>query len=130
MILTSINFIINELKNLHNKFTSSNIRYEFCSSTNTHLVEVTPIKFYNSETYMLAELDLEDLFFEKYPNEDLVFISEQSLSKIGEPVFEIFSQETGIFRAEFYEFPIFSDFVDIYENEYQNAGENNYALAA
>lgn len=130
MILTSIDFIIKELKSLHNKFTNSNIRYEFCKSTNTHLVEVTPIEFYNSESYMEAELDLEDLFTENYPNEDLVFISEQSLSKITDPIFEIFCQKTGGFRTDFIVFPTFSDFVDTCEDEYQNMGETNYALAA
>lgn len=130
MILTSINFITNELKSLHNKFTRSNIRYEFCGATNTHLVEVTPLEFYNSETYMEAELDLEDLFFANFPNEDLVFISEQSLSKINEPIFELFGQKSGGFRTGFVELPITSDFVDSCENDYDYAGENNYALAA
>jgi len=130
MILTSIDFIIKELKSLHNKFRNSNIRYEFCKSTNTHLVEVTPIEFYNSETYMEAELDLEDLFFENYSNEDLIFISEQSLSKITDPIFEIFSQKSGGFRTDFIVFPILTDFLNICEDEYQNMEEVNYALAA
>ena len=45
MILTSIDFIIKELESLHNKFSNSNIRYEFCKSSNTHLLEVTPFEF-------------------------------------------------------------------------------------
>lgn len=130
MILTSIDFIIRELKSLHNKFTNSNIRYEFCKSSNTHLVEVTPFEFYNSETYMEAELDFEDLFSENFPNEDLVFISEQSLSKISNPIFEIFSEKSGFFRTEFIVYPSLSSFVDFCEDDYQSIGENTYALAA
>ena len=88
--MTSIDFIINELKSLHNKFTSSNIRYEFSNSSNTHLIEVTPLEFYNSDSYMECELDLEDNFFRNYPSEDLIFISDQSLSKITNPIFEFY----------------------------------------
>lgn len=130
MILTSIDFIIKELKSLHNKFTNSNIRYEFCKFSNTHLVEVTPFEFYNSEIYMEAELDFEDLFLDNFPNEDLVFISEQSLSKISNPIFEIFSEKTGFFRTDFIVYPSLSTFVDICEDDYHLMGENNYALAA
>ncbi|ENA1802815.1 hypothetical protein ABF179_002227 [Flavobacterium psychrophilum] len=130
MILTSIDFIIKELKSLHNKFTNSNIRYEFCKSSNTHLVEVTPFEFYNSETYMEAELDFEDLFSDNFPNEDLVFISEQSLSKISDPIFEIFSEKSGFFRTDFIVYPYLSSFVDFCEDDYQSMGENTYALAA
>ena len=130
MILTSIDFIIKELKSLHNKFTNSNIRYEFCNSSNTHLVEVTPFEFYNSETYMEAELGFEDLFLDKFPNEDLVFISEQSLSKISNPIFELFSEKTGFFRTDFIVDSSFSNFIDICEDDYHLTGENNYALAA
>lgn len=67
---------------------------------------------------------------ESYPNEDLVFISKQSLSKIKEPIFEIFCQKTGGFRTDFLVFPTFSDFIDSCEDEYQNMEEINYALAA
>lgn len=130
MILTSIDFIIKELKSLHNKFTNSNIRYEFCKSSNTHLVEVTPFEFYNSETYMKAELDFEDLFLDNFHNEDLVFISEQSLSKISNPIFEIFSEKSGFFRTDFIVYPSLSTFVDFCEDDYQSMGENTYALAA
>ena len=130
MILTSIDFIIKELKSLNNKFTNSNIRYEFCKSSNTHLVEVTPFEFYNSETYMEAELDFEDLFSANFPNEDLVFISEQSLSKISDPIFEIFSEKSGFFRTDFIVYPSLSSFDDFCEDDYQSMGENTYALAA
>ena len=128
--MTYIDFIIKELKSLHNKFTNSNIRYEFNNSSNTHLVEVTPLEFYNSEIYMEHELDLEERFFEFYPLEELVFVSDQSLSKISNPIFEIFCEKVGGFRTDFIVLPTFSDFVDSCQDEYQYMGETNYALAA
>lgn len=124
--MTPIDFIIKELKTLHSKFTNSNIRYEYSNST--HLVEVTPFEFYNSDKYMMCELDLEDKFFENYPSEELVFISDQSLSKISNPIFEIFCEKAGGFRTDFIVFPS-SDF-DFCQNDYEHVGENNYALAA
>lgn len=126
--MTSIEFIISELKSLHNKFTSSNIRYEFSKACNTHLIEVTPLEFYNSESYMEYELNLEDKFIENYPLEDLIFISDQSLNKITNPIFEIFCEKVGGFRTDFIVFPSF-DF-DSCQNVYEQMGENNYALAA
>ena len=124
--MTPIDFIISELKNLHSKFTNSNIRYEYSNSS--HLVEVTPQEFYNSDRYMQYELDLEDRFFEIYPSEDLIFISDQSLSKITNPIFEIFCEKVGGFRTDFIVFPS-SDF-EFCQNEYERMGETNYALAA
>ena len=50
--MTAKEFITEELKKLHSKFSSSNIRYEYNVYTNTHIIEITPIEFYNNETYM------------------------------------------------------------------------------
>lgn len=128
--MTSIDFIIKELKKLHANFSNSNIRYEFCHFTKTHLVEITPLEFYNSNSYMEYELNLDDRFFELYPSEDLVFISDQSLSKISNPIFEIFREKVGGFRTDFTVLPTFSEFDDFYENEYHYLEDNNYALAS
>jgi hypothetical protein len=129
MILNSIEFIIRELKSLHNKFTNSNIRYEFCKQTNTHLIEVTPFEFYNSETYILAELDFEDLFSKNYPNEDILFISDESLNKITSPIFEIYCEETyHILNNSNLNYITTDTLMSIIYNE--SFGENNYALAA
>jgi hypothetical protein len=130
MTLTSINFLIKELKKLHNKFTNSSILYEYCLSSNTHFIEVTPFELYNDVKFMENELEFEDLFYEKYPTEDLVFISEQSLNKINKPIFEIFSQKTGDFRTDFITLPNCSNFINSFEFEYQFIGETNYSLAA
>ena len=82
-------FITEELKKLHSKFSSSNIRYEYNVYTNTHIIEITPIEFYKNETYMASELELEDLFSSEYPKENIIFISTDSLNKVSNPIFEI-----------------------------------------
>lgn len=128
--MTSTDFIIKKLKEIHNLFKSSNIRYEFDSFCKTHLIEITPLEFYNSENYINAELEFEDLFALKFPSEEIVFISDDSLNKINDPIFEIYSYKTGTLLADF---NVLSDLVlfnEITDNVYQNAGENNYALAA
>lgn len=128
--MTSVDFIIKELKRIHSLFTTSNIRYEFNVSTKTHLIEVTPFEFYNSESYMNAELELEDKFDYDFPSENILFVSDESLSKISNPIFEIYSEQVGKIRADFYVLSDFVDFNDCCENDYHVAGENNYALAA
>ncbi|MDY0090015.1 MAG: hypothetical protein RBR78_06580 [Flavobacteriaceae bacterium] len=128
--MTSVDFIITELKKLHNKFITSNIRYEFNESTKIHFIEVTPLEFYNSDSYIDSELEFEDLFKERFPEEDVVFISEDSLNKIVFPVFELFAEKTGRFTADCIVLHNTIDFQGINESEYLIAGENNYALAA
>ncbi len=128
----SIDFIKSELKNLHNKFLSSSIRYEFCNLTNIHIIEITPFDLYNSELYMNNELAIEALFAKQFPKEELIFVSEMSLTKISNPFFEILAQKIGRISTDFIEQEIFLDFIYDFENEYefQSAGENNFALAA
>mgnify|MGYP003624719850 CR=1 FL=1 len=127
--MTSVEFITEELKKLHTKFSSSNIRYEFNVYTSTHIVEITPLEFYNNEIYMSSELDLEELFINEYPKENIIFVSTDSLNKVSNPIFEIYCEKTGSFTAGFLisELTSFSKQCD---NEYLVAGENNYALAA
>lgn len=127
--MTSVEFITEELKKLHTNFSSSNIRYELNVYTSTHIIEITPVEFYNNETYMASELELEDLFLIKYPKENILFISTDSLNKISNPIFEIYCEKIGSFTAGF----LISDLISFpkqCDSEYLVAGENNYALAA
>lgn len=128
--MTSTDFIIKKLKEIHNLFNSSNIRYEFDCYSKTHLIEVTPLEFYNSDCYINAELEFEDLFNLQFPSENIVFISDESLNRIKDPIFEIYSSKKGTLLADFNVLSGLVLFDESLDNEYQNAGENNYALAA
>ena len=50
--MNSVEYIINNLKDLHKKFVQSNIRYEFFPNLKSHLIEITPKEFYDSLEYI------------------------------------------------------------------------------
>ncbi len=82
-------YIINKLTELSTLFTDIRIRYEFRINTNSHLIEVTPLCFYESnQDYLIAESNIEDEFESLFPSENVVFISENSLTEIKEAELE------------------------------------------
>jgi hypothetical protein len=131
--MNSVEYIINNLKDLHKKFVQSNIRYEFFPNLKSHLIEITPKEFYDCDDYINEELIFEEKFQENFKNEDIVFVTSDSLNKINCPIFEVYSEQSGMFRTVFEEFesansfeePVFYSFFEI-----QNAGNNEFALAA
>ncbi len=84
--MNSTDLIKKELKLLSSLIDDIEIRYEFKKSIYTHFVEIKPLDFFNSNNlYIDKEIELEEKFTELFPNEDLVFISEDSLCKIEKP---------------------------------------------
>ena len=99
--MTATKFLIEELKKLYNCFPNATIRYEVSKATSAHLIEITPIDFFESDEYIDYELYLEDMFKQHFPSSEIIFISSESLNKVTEPVFEIYSEMTGEFLADF-----------------------------
>ncbi len=119
-------FLKEKLKELYSKFKEIKIRYEYCKSTYSHIIEVTPLSiFNNNEEYMRAEEALENKFENLYPKENIVFISDGFLTEIRDTDLTLgyetitFDNEGG--STEF----IVEDFINGIEFH-----ENNYALAA
>ena len=84
MIKTAKNFIIMEINNIINKIDGIKIRYE--QRNNNHIVEVIPIELFDNELlYIDAETRIEEEFEKLYPKENLIFVSENSLTKIKNP---------------------------------------------
>jgi hypothetical protein len=128
----SINFIEKHLSILFDKFPKSNFRYEFRENRDLHLIEVTPLHFYNNDSYMYCETEFEDEFELLFPQENLIFISQDSLNKIRNPRFELLAEKEFIFKHSFEQF---SSYVMNCDNDSdaffaEIAGVNNYALAA
>jgi len=130
--MKSIDFLSNSLEILHEKFSNCNIRYEFVANTKLHLVEVTPVEFYNDEEYINEELILEKEFENLYLDEEIVFISENSLNKIENPLLELYSKKEGTMLANFDVADDCIYFTEYTIEDYKNENEidNNYALAA
>ena len=126
MIITAKEFLIDNLNWLSELFPEIHIRYEIRSNINSHIVEVIPVSvFNNNEDYLKAEISIEKQFERLFPDADIVFISEDSLTKIKNAGYEFgnnqMSFDTGLLETNI----IFSGF-----DEEFTAGETNFALAA
>lgn len=121
----SIIYIQKKLIDLHKKLDVK-IKYEFKKSTSTHLVEITPLEQFNSNDYIELEILIQDEFEKLYGfNEDLLFISSDSLNKIGNIQFSLGYDSVKILVSEltYHNFQIGSEFL----NELINT---SYAQAA
>lgn len=124
--MNSQDLIIKELNDFSLNIEGIEIRYEFDRVNLIHLIEVKPLDLYeNNLSYQEREIKLEEKFYNLYPYEEIVFISEDSLSKIINPdlVLPLRLKYLEIKDVHFK----FSDMLDVFN---LNAGENNYALAA
>ena len=76
-------------RELYNSFKSLRkvkINYEFNSLINTHIVEVLPLKSFNSKKYIDLEILFEKKAEELFPEEEFVFVSSDSLTRVHNPV--------------------------------------------
>lgn len=80
-------FLKTKLKTIFLALDDIEIAYEYRVSTATHIVEVKPIELFYSDKYVDMEITLEEEFREKFPNEELLFITENSLTEIRNPDF-------------------------------------------
>ncbi len=125
--MKSKEFLIKKLKELASKFEDIKIRYEYHQSTYSHLIEVIPLSiFENDKAYMLAEEKLENDFENLFPDEDIVFISEDSLTEIKNPEL-LLGYEEVIFNNTV-TVPEFM--VEGFTEEIDFSDFTNYALAA
>jgi len=124
-------YLKNKLAELSSMFSDIKIRYEFRTNTNSHLVEVTPLFFYESnQEYLIAESEIEDEFEFLFPSENIIFISESSLTEIKEVEFEFGIIDTDKITFDNYSFNIEFE-VKGYSSVIETIESNEkYALAA
>ena len=126
--MNSIELLKSELQELFSLIDGIEIRYEFKKSTFTHIVEVKPLDLFNSNSlYIEKEIELEEKFSELFPNEDLVFVSENSLSKIEEADLTLVSFKVA-YKQEKQMFYSIDELINDFQID--GEGEINYALAA
>ena len=88
--MNSIDFLKEKLTTLHNAHPYLEIKYEYVNYINTHIVEVKPIHCFESDKlYISQQIKLEDMFEEIYPNEEIVFITENILIQIENPLLKL-----------------------------------------
>lgn len=76
-------FINKKIEYLKFKFKDIEIKYQYKITTDTHIIKISPLSLYeNNIEYVMEEEDIENEFNKLYPSEELLFISEDSLTKI------------------------------------------------
>lgn len=125
--MKSKEFLFERLTQMSLRFEDVKIRYEFRRNTNSHIVEVIPLAIFKSnDEYLVAETDLEDEFESLFPMEDIVFISEDSLTEINNPDL-LLGYESFSFNLPDYDSELV---VEGFTEEVNYVGCNYYALAA
>lgn len=125
--MTSKEFLKIELEKINDIFTSAIFCYEFINQEKTHMIDVRPLCFFDSDEFLDARFDLREKMSISFPNESILFVSELSKNKIICPEFVIskYLLKTNILiTTSLY------NFSDLEENYIISAGENTYALAA
>ncbi len=88
--MDSVNFLKDQLLEMHNSLPYLEIRYEYKVSINTHVIEVKPVHCFQSDSqYVDIQIVLEDEFEMKFPDEEILFISTNELINIDDPILEL-----------------------------------------
>lgn len=121
-------FLKSALRKLFLELDNVEISYEYRISSNTHIVEVKPNSvFRNCETYIEKEIELENAFYNNFPDESILFISEESLTQIKSP--DLVLRYKLKYNISNFFTPILSN-IPLAKNQVAKMGKNNYALAA
>jgi len=89
-MIEAINFLKEELASLYNAHKYLEIRYEFDSLIDTHIIEVKPAHcFEKDRVFADRQIELEEKFRLLFPNEDILFITENILIKLENPLLEL-----------------------------------------
>ena len=81
-------FLRKKLEKISLEIEDVEIAYEYRVTTQTHIIEIKPNSvFEHSKEYIDKEIDLENEFSDQFPGEELLFISEDSLTEIESPEF-------------------------------------------
>ena len=124
--MKSKEYLINSLKELSDLFSEIQIRYEYREITKSHIVEIIPLCFFDdNEPYIKHEIFLEQEFEKKFPDENIIFVSESSLTEINDSdTILVFDENRFAFESE-------SIIIAFEINDFnQNIENNNYAIAA
>lgn len=86
--MKAYDFIKDKLENLIDIFPQMKVSYEFEKLSNSHFIEVLPSKeFRENSKYSKYETNLIMDFITMYPNEDIVFVTENDLIEVNNPSF-------------------------------------------
>lgn len=88
--MESIKFLKDQLHTLFERLPYLQIKYEYRSRLDTHIVHILPtFCFEKDKLYAELQFDLEDRFNELFNEENILFISDNELIKIECPILEL-----------------------------------------
>ena len=88
--MESINFLTEKLHGIFNLHSYLEIKYEYRRYIQTHIIEVKPVHCFESDKqYIDQQINLEELFEELFPEEEILFITENNLIKVEEPILKL-----------------------------------------
>ena len=99
--MKSVDFLKKELKSLFLNLKIDSIKYEYLEKRGIHLIEVKPSSLLKQDEFAFANIDLDDKFIDLFPSEELIFITEDSLNKILNPIFNLSHETNEIFENLF-----------------------------
>lgn len=127
--MTPIKFLTNELNKFYEEFPYIEIRYEYRESINTHIIEVRPEKSFEEDKVVINyQIDLEDDFESIFPSESILFITDNELISIKNPILElgasykecVYETITAPFKIDF-AFQEIDKFINDYDKYIDNA---------
>ena len=80
-------FLIKQIDILSQKFPEVTFKYGFDETGTQHIIDVEPDTQFKNEEYMNAEFDCVDAFIYEFPEDELLFISNNKYIKIVSPVY-------------------------------------------
>lgn len=108
-----------------NSFETLKFRVGYGCYNTTYIVEVSPLKeFKENEEYAKMEIDFCDSFEQKHPECTIIFVSEESLSKVKDVIF--FIKHNSLEYSSNKKINLNS----IFNSWLKNNSKDNYALAA
>ena len=108
--MTELDFIKKSIDELVKKFPQTRVRYENHELSNTHFIEVVPNNVYRlNNEYQKWEENIVFQFIEKYPNQNICFISDNALVGIENVDYDV--------KGHFY------DLLNLYNNQKYNIVE-------
>lgn len=125
-------FIKKSIEDLTTTFDNIRCSYRYDQFSETHYIEIMPSAFFRSSNELsLFRADIFDDFDSAYPNQSIVFISEESLTKIGKSEYSIEGKSyTKSKSFDLLWFKKIECYNSIQDDEAVFASDNNYALAA
>lgn len=88
--MNSIQFVKAELTSFIRKFPKTRVRLEIDSDSNSHYIEIVPNEIYKLDSsYIAWESEIFDNFVEKYPDENIYFISDDAIIGLDRIDFEL-----------------------------------------